>query len=98
MRCSAPSSICGRPSIFPTAITRNGTAPATRVDQKGAQIPLSARILAVADVWDALHSSRPYRRALPEEQVRAHICEQAGRHFDPAVVDAFLTLEDHNER
>ena len=65
---------------------------------KGAQIPLGARILAVADVWDALHSSRPYRRALPEEQVRAHICEQAGRHFDPAVVDAFLTLEDHNDR
>jgi putative two-component system response regulator len=64
---------------------------------KGAQIPLAARILALADVWDALHSNRPYRRALPEAQVHAHICEQAGRHFDPAVVDAFLALGDHGD-
>ncbi len=59
---------------------------------KGAQIPLAARILAVADVWDALTSNRPYRGALPPDQVRAHIREQAGRHFDPDVVDAFLAL------
>jgi putative two-component system response regulator len=61
---------------------------------KGDEIPLSARILAVADVWDALTSNRPYRRALPPEQVRAHIRAQAGRHFDPVVVEAFLTLSD----
>jgi putative two-component system response regulator len=50
--------------------------------------------VAVADVWDALTSNRPYRRALPAEQVRAHIRAQAGRHFDPAVVEAFLSLDD----
>jgi putative nucleotidyltransferase with HDIG domain len=61
---------------------------------EGAQIPLAARILAVADVWDALHSNRPYRRALPQDQVRGHICEQAGHHFDPAVVGAFLVLDN----
>jgi putative nucleotidyltransferase with HDIG domain len=60
---------------------------------KGDEIPLSARIVAVADVWDELTSNRPYRRALPPEQVRAHIRAQAGHHFDPAVVDAFLTLD-----
>jgi putative nucleotidyltransferase with HDIG domain len=60
---------------------------------KGDEIPLSARIVAVADVWDALTSNRPYRRALPPEQVRAHLRAQAGRHFDPAVVEAFLAMQ-----
>jgi HD-GYP domain-containing protein (c-di-GMP phosphodiesterase class II) len=64
---------------------------------KGPQIPLAARIVAVADVWDALTSNRPYRRALPPEQVRAHIREQAGRHFDPEVVEAFLALDAHED-
>jgi putative nucleotidyltransferase with HDIG domain len=61
---------------------------------KGHEIPLSARIVAVADVWDALTSNRPYRCALPPEQVRAHIRAQAGHHFDPAVVEAFLALDE----
>jgi HD-GYP domain-containing protein (c-di-GMP phosphodiesterase class II) len=62
---------------------------------KGDEIPLSARIVAVADVWDALTSNRPYRRALPPDQVRAHLRAEAGSHFDPAVVDAFLALDVH---
>ncbi len=57
---------------------------------KGEQIPLVARIFAVVDVWDALISDRPYRLAWPEEKARAYIQEQAGKHFDPQVVDAFL--------
>ncbi len=57
---------------------------------KGELIPLTARIFAVVDVWDALRSDRPYRPAWPEEKVRDHLREQAGRHFDPAVVEAFL--------
>jgi putative nucleotidyltransferase with HDIG domain len=57
---------------------------------KGEQIPLVARVFAVADVWDALRSDRPYRTAWPEEKVREHIRSQAGAHFDPQVVETFL--------
>jgi response regulator RpfG family c-di-GMP phosphodiesterase len=59
---------------------------------KGEQIPLAARIFAIIDVWDALRSDRPYRDAWPEEKVIAHLKQQAGTHFDPEVVDAFLQL------
>jgi HD-GYP domain-containing protein (c-di-GMP phosphodiesterase class II)/putative methionine-R-sulfoxide reductase with GAF domain len=59
---------------------------------KGESIPLAARIFAVADVWDALISNRPYRLAWPHEKALAYIQEQSGRHFDPRVVDAFLQL------
>jgi HD-GYP domain-containing protein (c-di-GMP phosphodiesterase class II) len=59
---------------------------------KGEEIPLSARIFAVVDVWDALISDRPYRKKWPEEKARAYLREQAGEQFDPRVVDIFLTL------
>jgi putative nucleotidyltransferase with HDIG domain len=59
---------------------------------QGEQIPLSARIFAVVDVWDALSSDRPYRSAWPPEKVYYHLREAAGSHFDPAVVEAFLKL------
>jgi HD-GYP domain-containing protein (c-di-GMP phosphodiesterase class II) len=62
---------------------------------KGEDIPLAARIFAVADVWDALSSNRPYRLGWPIEQVRDYIRLQAGAHFDPNVVDAFLRLMDN---
>jgi putative nucleotidyltransferase with HDIG domain len=61
---------------------------------KGMEIPFAARIFAVIDVWDALVSDRPYRRALPPEDVRQHIKADAGKHFDPHVVRAFLELND----
>ena len=54
------------------------------------QIPLSARIFAVVDVWDALTSDRPYRAAWSEEKTLAYIQEQSGTHFDPKVVSAFV--------
>jgi len=60
----------------------------------GEQIPLAARIFAVADVWDALCSDRPYRKAWPPDQARAYIESQAGKHFDPKVVAVFLRLLD----
>ena len=60
---------------------------------KGEQIPLSARIFSLVDVWDALRSDRPYRPAWPQEQVREHITSLAGEHFDPQVVDTFLKLD-----
>jgi len=61
---------------------------------KGEEIPVSARIFAVVDVWDALTSDRPYRKAWSEAETLAYIQEQAGEHFDPQVVDAFLSLRD----
>ncbi len=58
----------------------------------GEDIPLLARIVAVADVFDALASDRPYRPAWPEEKARAYIQEQAGQQFDPQVVEVFVEL------
>jgi PAS domain S-box-containing protein len=59
---------------------------------KGEQIPLAARIFAVVDVWDALGSDRPYRKAWPDGRVIEYIRSQSGKHFDPNVVECFLTL------
>lgn len=59
---------------------------------KGKRIPLAARIFAIVDVWDALSSERPYRQAWPQEKVLAYLQEQAGQHFDPQVVEAFLKI------
>ncbi|MCB1823186.1 MAG: two-component system response regulator [Candidatus Competibacteraceae bacterium] len=56
----------------------------------GEQIPLSARLMAVADVYDALISRRIYKPALPHEQAVAMIREGRGGHFDPDITDAFL--------
>ena len=56
------------------------------------QIPRAARIFAVADVWDALRSNRPYRAAWTDEQARAYIAEHGGSHFDPRVVTTFLDM------
>jgi PAS domain S-box-containing protein/putative nucleotidyltransferase with HDIG domain len=58
---------------------------------KGEQIPLSARIFAVVDMWDALTSDRPYRLAWTEEKARELIQAGAGTHFDPQVVKIFFS-------
>ena len=60
---------------------------------KGEQIPLSARIFAVVDIFDALSSDRPYRPAWPREKVLAHLLSLAGSHLDTKVVDIFLGRE-----
>lgn len=57
---------------------------------KGERIPISARIFAVVDVWDALTNPRPYRPAWTEEKTLNYIIDQNGRHFDPQVVDYFV--------
>jgi PAS domain S-box-containing protein/putative nucleotidyltransferase with HDIG domain len=62
----------------------------------GEEIPLPARIFAVVDVWDALYSDRPYRRGWPEAQVLAHLQEQAGTHFDPAIVPIFVEMRQRS--
>ena len=60
---------------------------------KGEDIPVSARLMALADVYDALRTKRVYKPAMPHEKAREIICEGRGVHFDPAVVDAFLATE-----
>ena len=59
---------------------------------KGEEIPLSARIFAIIDVYDALTSDRPYRKAWEKEDALAYIREQSGKHFFPEVVDLFLEM------
>ncbi len=63
---------------------------------KGAQIPFMARIFSIVDVWDALRSDRPYRKAWSREKTLKYIIEQSGVHFDPQVVQAFLELLERN--
>ena len=60
----------------------------------GEAIPLAARIVALADVYDALTSRRSYRLAFFHNQARKIILDGRGKHFDPALVDCFLALED----
>jgi HD-GYP domain-containing protein (c-di-GMP phosphodiesterase class II) len=61
---------------------------------KEEQIPIAARIFAVADVWDALTSNRPYRPAWSREAAMEYIREQSGKHFDPQVVEMFFKVLD----
>jgi len=60
---------------------------------KGEKIPLAARIVAIADVYDALSTQRPYKPALPHAECMAIIRDEAGKQFDPDLVDVWLTLE-----
>jgi putative nucleotidyltransferase with HDIG domain len=59
---------------------------------KGDAIPLSARLFAVVDQWDALASDRPYRRAWTKEETVAYLQENAGKIYDPQIVSVFLTI------
>lgn len=63
---------------------------------KGDEIPIAARLFAIVDVWDALRSDRPYRAAVPEDEVRQYILEQSGKHFDPQVVKLFMEYIDRH--
>ena len=62
---------------------------------KGEQIPISARLMAVADVYDALISRRVYKEAMPHAQAVQIIEQASGRHFDPDVVNAFVAVQDN---
>ena len=61
---------------------------------KDRKIPLVGRIVALADVFDALTSTRPYKTAFPVERANRIIAESSGSHFDPSVVDAFFAIQD----
>jgi HD-GYP domain-containing protein (c-di-GMP phosphodiesterase class II) len=59
---------------------------------KGKEIPIAARLFAVVDVYDALLNDRPYRKALPREEVVAYLKSQRGMYLDPEALDQFLRL------
>jgi putative nucleotidyltransferase with HDIG domain len=64
---------------------------------KGEEIPIEARVLAVADAFDTLTSDRPYRRAVSPFEAREIIVSNAGSNFDPAVVTAFVEAFEHGK-
>jgi HD-GYP domain-containing protein (c-di-GMP phosphodiesterase class II) len=59
---------------------------------QGEEIPLGARIFAIIDVWDALSSERPYKKAWPQAQVLEYLRSQSGKHFDPRILNVFLEM------
>ena len=61
---------------------------------KGTEIPAAARVVAVADVFDALTTKRPYKEAMPLAAARNYLMEKSGYEFDPTCVDAFLSRWD----
>jgi PAS domain S-box-containing protein len=64
---------------------------------KGNDIPVSARIFAVVDVWDALSNDRPYNKAWPRKKIIKYLKEQSGKHFDPYIVKIFLEMVEKGE-
>ncbi len=64
----------------------------------GEEIPLAARIVAIADVFDALTSTRPYKEAWSFERAFKYICNESGKHFDPALVEAVISIRDIFEK
>ena len=75
-----------------TALTHHERWDGTGYPQglKGEQIPLHGRICAVADVYDALTSQRPYKKAFARHEARQILCQGYGTHFDPQILDLFL--------
>ena len=65
---------------------------------KGREIPLAARIMAVADVYDALVSDRVYKKAMPREQALETIYGESGTHFDPDIIRILRQIEARDER
>ena len=63
---------------------------------KGEEIPIGARIFALVDVYDALTSDRPYRKAWPKKKAVEHIKSESGTHFDPEIVKLFLAFLGNN--
>lgn len=64
---------------------------------QGEDIPLSARLFAIVDVWDSLSTDQAYRSAWQREEIIAHLMENSGKHFDPELVKEFLVLMEAGE-
>ena len=65
---------------------------------KGKEIPLTARLFAIVDVWDALSTDRPYRKRLPRHEVIKYLKEKSGQLFDPELVNVFLSVIEAEEK
>jgi putative nucleotidyltransferase with HDIG domain len=65
---------------------------------KGEEIPLAVRIFSIVDVWDALSSNRPYRKAWEKERILNYLQEEVGKHFDPKVYEAFQSLVEEENK
>ncbi len=76
--------------IIPGHADKNGAPPA----KHGEEIPIFGRVVAVADVYDALSCNRAHRKALPKEEALNILREESGKRFDPEVVDAFFSGTD----
>jgi len=61
---------------------------------KGEEIPILARIIAVADAYDAMSSDRPYRKKLNKDKILKELQDQSGKQFDPEVVKALILILD----
>ena len=88
-----PNSCASRTTSRPRT-TSVGTAAVIRAGLRGEEIPLCGRIVALADVYDALSSQRVYKQAYSHDVARSIIVESTGKHFDPDVVAAFLACEE----
>ena len=73
---------------------KNGTAADTRRGISGDDIPISSRLMALADVYDALISRRVYKEGMPHEKALSIILEGKSSHFDPDIVDTFVELQE----
>jgi HD-GYP domain-containing protein (c-di-GMP phosphodiesterase class II) len=82
-------------NVIPHILTHHERFDGSGYPQKiaGETIPLAGRIIAVADVYDALVSDRPHRKRLTRDQALTHLKENSGTAFDPAVVEAFAELQ-----
>ncbi len=75
-------------------LTDNGASNNTPRPKKGEEIPLFGRIVAVADVYDALRSRRSYKEPWEEDMVLSELQQSSGKHFDPECVEAFFSCMD----
>jgi len=64
---------------------------------RGSDIPLIARIITITDSFDAMNSDRPYRKRIPSDVIRKELVENAGKQFDPELIDIFLEIEEVKE-
>ena len=86
----------GYPGVLdPESLQQSPPTEPIRSGLQGEEIPIEARIVGLADVYDALSSKRSYKEAWPEDRVLAEIKSMSGKHFDPELVELFL---DHADR
>jgi putative two-component system response regulator len=79
---------------LPSRIRKNGMAVVIQRDLSGDDIPIAARLMAVADVYDALISRRVYKEGMPHEKAVQIMIEGRASHFDPDMLDAFLDIQE----